>query len=304
MRLWQEKVRYAAKVTSAAAFAVWMIVGGNEVRSSAYNGLLICRDVILTTVFPFACAADLLIRSGVCGVIGRYAGRPFSVLLGLSGCGAGIFLLSLVGGYPSGAAAVRDSYDSGMIGKSEAEILISYTNNASPAFCIVFAGGLLGSARAGAMCYAVLIFSAILWGTLLRKRTDPVKGGKDGGVHDFSFSSSVSSAASSAVMICANVIVFSVISGALTRLPAGAALSALSEITNGVIGLSAAIADPRLRACAVCSLISFSGFCVASQVSGVAGRSGLSSRLYMSGKIFQAFISFFALYLLYPLFLS
>ncbi len=297
-----KSLKYVFSVVLITAFAAYLLFFGAQSKQDAANGLSVCCNVILTTVFPFSVAAQLLITSGVCGRLGSLIKAPASFLFGLSPAGAGVLLLGFAGGYPSGAAGASELYKRGEISKDEAEVIISYTNNATPAFMINFIGLLLYSSKLGLMCCIINIFSALLWAFLLRKKT-----GERYVLHDnkseFSFISAVTSSASSAVYVCAFVIVFSVISGAFSRLPLPyicKILPSVFEITTGAVILSEAGFGARITAAALCAAASFSGLCVASQVFSAAKNAGFSAKYYIPGKIFQAFVSFFALYLIYP----
>ncbi|MBO4868248.1 MAG: hypothetical protein J5585_00895 [Clostridia bacterium] len=284
-------------------YTAYLLVFSDRAKADAAAGLRLCAGVILPAVFPFSVASSLIVSSGLCGVLGKYVGRPLSALLGLSGSGAGVFFLGLVGGYPTGASSCARLYRDNAVSKAEAEALVSYTNNATPAFSAVFIGSLLGSRRAGFAVYLSCIASAFLWGLLLRKKTGShVPNASASGGCDLS--SCVASSARSAVVICADVVVFSIISGALSAVPYCGVVSALPELTNGAVKLSGMISDPRLRGAAVCALTSFSGLCVMDQVCGVCREAGLSARYYVIGKPLQALFSFFAFYLSYPLFSS
>lgn len=297
-------IKYAAAALLTAAFTAYLLFFGAESRLDASNGLNICANVILTTVFPFSVASQLLITSGVCGRLGKIIKAPASFLFGLSPAGAGILLLGLIGGYPCGAYGASELYKNGEIGKSEAEALISYTNNATPAFMINYIGPLLGSARLGALCYFLNVAAALLWAFFLRGKTGKrcdLTAEKSG----FSFVSAVTKSASSAVYTCAFVIIFSVISGAFARLDApflSRFMPALFEITTGASILAAS--SGRLTAAAVCGAVSFSGLCVAAQVFSVSKEAGISAKYYVFAKIFQGFICFISLYLIYPFIIS
>ena len=301
-----KSIKRISAVSCVILFTVYLTVFGQSARESAARGLDICSGVILTTVFPFSVASSLLLSSGACDILGRTAFYPLGRLFGLSESGAGLLLPGLIGGFPAGAAGAAELYKSGRIGKAEAEKVISYTNNATPAFAFVFAGGISGSVKAGVLCWAVNIGAAFVWAVILRGKKDGNK--KSGAAKtEISFASSVLSAFSSALSACAFVIIFSVISGALQSfLPPllSCPISALLEISSGLPLLPAAGLDGRITASLVCFFTSFSGLCVASQVVNAARDAGLSVKYYFSGKIFQAFISFFAFYLLYPTVLS
>ena len=137
---------------------------------------------------------------------------------------------------------------------------------------------------------------------MLRKKTGQ-RCEKHSESSDFSFISAVTSSALSTVYVCAFVIIFSVISGAFSRIPLPyicRVLPSLFEITTGTVILSKAVWSVRTTAAALCAASSFSGLCVASQVFSAAKSAGFSAKYYIPGKIFQAFLSFFALYLIYP----
>lgn len=297
-----KSLKYIFSVVLITAFTAYLLFFGAQSKQDAANGLSVCVNVILTTVFPFSVAARLLITSGICGRLGSVIKAPASFMFGLSSFGAGILLLGFVGGYPSGAAGAADLYKRGEMSKDETEVIISYTNNATPAFMINFIGLLSGSTKLGLICYLINISAALLWAFVLRKRTGDrtVKYVKS---VDFSFISAVTSSALSTVYVCAFVIIFSVISGAFSRLSLpyiSAILPSLFEITTGAVILSEAGFSARLTAAALCAAASFSGLCVASQVFSAAKNAGFSAKYYIPGKIFQAFVSFFALYLIYP----
>lgn len=297
-----KSIKYVFTVVSITAFTAYLLFFGAQSKQDAANGLSVCVNVILTTVFPFSVAAQLLITSGICGRLGRIIKKPASVLFGLSPAGAGLLLLGFIGGYPCGASGAAELYDSGQISKSEAEVIISYTNNATPAFMINYVGLLLGEKTLGLVCYFINILSALLWAFLLRKRTDKKPGSQDNS-RDFSFVSAVTKSALSALYVCAFIIVFSVISGAFARLDIpyiSRILPVLFELTTGAEILSASGYGARITAAALCAAASFSGLCVASQVFSAADGAGFSAKYYIPGKVFQAFISFILLYLIYP----
>ena len=302
----KDKIKYVSGVLFTVLYTAYLLVFGGAAKEAARAGLSVCFDVIFTTVFPFSVAAQMLISSGVCAFLGKTAARPLAHLFNLSDGGAGIFLLGLVGGYPTGAAGAAELYSKGELCKSEAEVLISYTNNATPAFMITFIGGLLGSSRTGFICYAVNIFSAVLWAVLVRGKTGTER--KDTKVQtEFSFGRSVLSCGKSALNICFFIIIYSVICSALSLIPipyAAKILPPVIELTSGAVILSGAGLSGRMTAALMCAASSFSGLCVMSQVISVSLHAKISVKYYVCGKIFQTFVSFIAFFIIYPYILS
>ena len=305
-RIKKADILFILGAAASILFAAYLLFFGEAAKQSSREGLSVCLDVILTTVFPFSVASQLLVSSGGCAAAGKTVGAPLKYIFGLSGPGAGVALLGLFGGYPAGAAAAAELYKSGQIGKKEAEKLISYTNNATPAFMINFAGPLFGPPGTGLLCCCVNIASSFVWALILRGRgertAEPVKIRSE-----ICIPAAISSCAVSAVSICASVIVFSVVSGMISVFAGpevSGLISPLIEITTGLAGMSGVTAPGRFAASLSCAFTSFSGLCVASQVAAVSKSTGLDMKPYLAGKTVQAIISFFAVYLLYPCFLS
>ena len=302
----RDKIRYVCGVMFIVLYTAYLLVFGGAAKEAARAGLSVCFDVIFTTVFPFSVAAQMLISSGICAFLGKTAAKPLARLFNLSDGGAGIFMLGLVGGYPTGAAGAAELYSKGELSKSEAEVLISYTNNATPAFMITFIGGLLGSNRVGLICYAVNICSAVIWAILMRGKTKTER--KNAAVQtEFSFGKSVLSCGASALNICFFIIIYSVICSALSLIPVpylSSVLPPFIELTSGAAVFSGAGFGGRLSASLLCAASSFSGLCVLSQVIAVSKRAGISVKYYVFGKIFQTFISFIAFFIIYPYILS
>lgn len=301
----KNKIKYTAAVVLTLFFTAYLLIFGGAAREAAKGGLDVCFDVILTAVFPFSVASKLLISSGVCGFLGKTAAKPLARLLGLSPSGAGVFLLGLVGGYPTGASGAAELYRSGLISKSEAEVVISYSNNATPAFMINYIGLLIGSKRLGLIFYTVNICAALIWALFLRKKTGPEYKTVSKPL-DFSFISAVKSCGGQILNVCFFIIVFAVISSVFSLLPPpfSSVFRGFTELTTGAAVLSGADLPARITASLICAASSFSGLCVASQVISVSRGAGIGVKYYVCGKIFQSVISFFAVFILYPYILS
>ena len=285
-------------------FALSLIIFSDAAKEGADDGLIICRDVILTSVFPFSVAATLLIGSGSLSYIGRLTGKVLCGIFNVSSEGAGVILLGAAGGFPTGAYAAADLYKTGLITKKEAEKITSYTNNPTPAFMICYVGSLLGSACAGVYCYLCVLFSALLWGLIIRGKYAGQKTYLQAKREKISFTKAVSKSAGSTVVICAFIIVFSVISNVISGFVGNGSVSALIrsffEITSGTSAVAGLELPKRTAVSLLCGVCAFSGICIFSQVKTEADEAGLSVRYYVAGKAVQAVLSFFISYVLYP----
>ena len=108
--------------------------------SAAREGLKLCYNVIIPSLFPFFVLSALVVDLGVAGYIGRALEGLMRPLFNVPGACASAFVLGFVGGYPVGARTALSLYQKGMCTKTEAERLLSFCNNSGPAFILGVVG--------------------------------------------------------------------------------------------------------------------------------------------------------------------
>jgi len=129
---------------------VLFLVFGQAAATGVKRGLAVCGQLLIPSLFPFMMLSDFIIRSGLADSIGRYTSGIMRVLFGFSGSAAVAVVISMLGGYPAGAAAVNGLVSRGDIAPTHAKRLLRSCVNAGPAFVIGGVGvGMLGSAKAG-----------------------------------------------------------------------------------------------------------------------------------------------------------
>lgn len=158
-----------------AAAVLFLLVASNASAAAqgAQEGLSVALSTAIPALFPFFVLSGLLIRSGAVSVLGRWCAPLIRRVYGLPGEAAGPLVLGLTGGYPVGAQAVRELYDTGVLSREEAARLLGFCNNTGPAFLIGVCGaGLCGSVRTGVLLYLVHIAAALATGLFLAAHTD------------------------------------------------------------------------------------------------------------------------------------
>lgn len=294
-------------ILCAALFAA-MLVFPAPCLAGAREGLTLCGDVIVPSLFPMLALSTFLIDAGFARVLGSALERPVRALFGLPGGAAAALALGLIGGYPVGASACAGLHRTGELNKDDAERLLAFCVNSSPAFVIGAVGaGLLGSPGAGCLIYAAHILSSLAIGLFMRAghgKSAAMPGGaprsvKAAGVPQpaEAFVGSVVSAASGIVNICAFVVFFSALSALLTgsgalAYPAlvlglnekalEAPVRALLEVSNGCAAI-AAVTPYGLPAISVC--LSWSGLSVMCQAGSMVRSEGLSIKRYVLCRI-------------------
>ena len=193
-----------------------------ESVAAAREGISLCMDVLIPSLFPFFVLSSLLISTGLAGLCARPLESFMRPLFGVGGAGAAALSLGLIGGYPVGARTVAQLVQRRECSQTEARRLSLFCNNCGPAFFIGAAGvGVFGAKEAGFLLLGANLKAAVLLGILFhvfgketaqeetRKRERPARAPLT-----TEFPQCVRNAFSSTLGVCAYVILFSV----LTRL--------------------------------------------------------------------------------------
>lgn len=289
--------------------------------AAAKDGLALCYNVIIPSLFPFFVLSSLVVELGLAGYLGRALEGIMRPLFHVGGACASAFALGFIGGYPVGAKTAISLYQKGMCTKTEAERLLSFCNNSGPAFILgVVGAGVFANSAAGVLLCLVHAAASLCVGILFRfYHSSDAQGQKERPRPQFqaerfttAFTNSVKNSFFSTLNICAFVVFFTVVIRLLVLsglLPALAALlgwllapfgftqawgvrllTGAIEISSGVWTLSGegALAG-RLSMAAF--MLGWAGLSVHCQVLSFIGGSGLCVRTYLSGKLLHGLLS-------------
>lgn len=293
-----------------------------QAATGARDGIQLCLDVIVPSLFPFFVLSSMLVEIGSAAYFGLLFEKLMRPLFNLSGACATAVALGFLGGYPVGAKTAISLYQKGLCSKTEAERLLSFCNNSGPAFILGVVGvGIFASSQAGLLLYLAHVAASLTVGVLFRFYKRKEKRPTVAHVSTMpeperlskAFVKSVTGSFQSVLSICAFVIFFTVavkmlflfgilpvLSEALGFLlspfgmTAGTAeqmLTGLIEITSGLWNLrdSAATLSGQLSMAAF--MLGWAGISVHCQVLSFIGESGLRVWTYVAGKMAHAVIS-------------
>jgi sporulation integral membrane protein YlbJ len=140
-----------------------------EAVRAASEGLRLCIDVVIPSLFPFFVLSVLVVELGLAGSAGGLLTRVTRPLFRLNGVCASAVILGAIGGYPVGARAALSLYERGECTKTEAERLLAFCNNSGPAFILGFVGvGIFGGTLPGVLIYAAHIAASLTVGVCFR----------------------------------------------------------------------------------------------------------------------------------------
>ncbi len=270
------------------------------------RGLVLCARTVIPSLFPFMVISELLVDSGAGEAFGRLFSRMMRRIFGLSGAGASAVILGSMCGFPIGPRTAVSLYDRHAISREECEHLLTFTTNPSSAFLITGVGlSLFGDRRLGVILYGVVLGTSFFIGFLGRfflrrpvgeeKQPHYPRGFHPGGID--MFTSAVSGSAGGMMTVCAYVIFFSAITGALGEALDGrlgemgfTILSGLLEMTGGISAAST-LSPREVGLVLTAALAGWSGLSVHCQVMALCGGRGLSFRPYIVAKLAQGFLS-------------
>ncbi|WP_294512771.1 nucleoside recognition domain-containing protein [uncultured Intestinimonas sp.] len=291
-----------------------------EAMEASREGLRLCYNVILPSLFPFFVLSALVVDLGLAGYIGRALEGLMRPLFNVPGACASAFALGFVGGYPVGARTALSLYQKGMCTKTEAERLLAFCNNSGPAFILgVVGAGVFASSRVGLLLYLAHAAASVCVGLLFRfyKREGKRRERRPSPTFEaeritVAFTGAIKNSFLSTLNICAFVVFFTVVikllflSGLLPGLagilgalfaPLGFStrwaerlLTGFIELTSGVWTLTGdGSTSGKLSMAAF--LLGWAGLSVHCQVLSFIGGSGLSVKTYIGGKLLHGGLS-------------
>ncbi len=293
------------------AVFILLVIEAPAAREGAQWGLTLLTELLLPSLLPCFALMGALNRLGLSDALEK----PFGKIMGVfshSGAVAAALLSGLLGGYPLGAAAVAQLYESGRITKEDAQSALCFCDNTGPAFAVAALGsGALGSAGWGLALYGIEILSALGVGLLLGRGSGQRRAaaGKEEEEAAFSFgavlSESVRAAMLSLLQVGAFVIFFAALLFTadecglfsfltlplldLTPLSPGecrALLWSFFELSGSVGLLRALPLSPTSLALASFAL-SWGGLCVHFQSAALCAQAGLGSGKRLAAKLLQ-----------------
>ena len=291
-----------------------------EISAAVQEGLKLCYNVIIPSLFPFFILSSLMISLGLAGYLGRLFEPVMRPLFRLPGSCAAVLALGFVGGYPIGARSALTLYENGGCTKTECERLLAFCNNSGPAFILgVVGAGVFADSRVGVLLCLIHGAASICVGLVFRFYGGREKGsGRRGSLpisaqrFSAAFTGAVKGSVTSTLNLCAFVMCFTVIirlcvlsgilpalAGLLGRLlaPLGFSeawaqrlLTGLLELSSGVWSLTGE-GSLQGKAAMAAFLLGWAGISVHCQVLSFLGESGLNTGTYIGGKLLHGVFS-------------
>lgn len=276
----------------------------------ARQGLILCYEMIIPSLFPFFVCSGLLIYSGFTEILSRLFSPVMLPLFRINGSGSAAFVLGIISGYPLGAVTACSLYENNYLSKTETERLLSFCNNSGPLFILGAIGvSLYHNPLIGWLLYAAHLLAAVSAGIIFRfygkndfiaprsKLTQPNR--QIGEIFSIVLQNSISGI----LTVCGAIIFFSAAANLLINLisshiQCADLFTGLIEFTTGIVNISDT--DIPLAGKLIMSsfIVGFAGLSVHFQVMGIAAKYNLSLKPYILGKLLHAVIAAAYMYIL------
>lgn len=268
-----------------------LILDGKTALFGARTGIDLCIRTVIPALFPFI-LLSILLTSALSGTPIPVL-RPLARLCGVPKGAEPVLLAGFLGGYPAGAQAVSSFYRSGQIRKEEAERLLSFCNNAGPAFLFGMISPMFPDPKAAFVLWMIHMGSAIMTAVML-----PVPVPRPAAPctpENRTMAQAMRTAVAVMAAVCGWVVGFRVLIAFLDRwflwmLPPTVRILMVGilELSNGCCELSG-VASEQARFLLCSGILAPGGLCVAFQTSSVT--EGLSIYAYLKGKALQTLFS-------------
>lgn len=275
----------------AAVGMLILILDTKTAILGAQNAIELCIFSVIPSIFPF------LVLSGI--LVSTIGGMKFKLLQPLrkilripSEC-ISIFLIGILGGYPTGAQTVYNAWNQGQLSKENAQRMLAFCSNAGPSFIFGILASQFPKQWMLWLLWVIHILSAVFVAMIMPGKH--LNNCKQYEKPSITLSQALKNAVVTMGLICGWIILFRVMLAFLDRwvlwifpVAVHSSIYGIIELANGCISLSA-ISSVGLRFIISSGMLAFGGICVLMQTISVTGE--LGTRYYISGKLLQTLIS-------------
>lgn len=267
-----------------------LLIFPEQCRAGAANGVFLCIQVLIPSLFPFMVLSSYVVKSGIASKVPKCIEVATKVLFNLPKDCFAVILLSVLGGYPVGAKGINELYKEGIISEKQAEQMSLFCVGAGPGFLVTYVGcAMLGSKVIGYILLISQLLSFLLLGILSRINIKEQADNKSVKLEAVSSKgSSIVSAVNEVIKACGYMCALVVIFGAVCEIfvhitndiPKAEFVTAVIEVTNGIKYLS-----QKSSILLISAMCGFGGLCVHFQIYALLGEIQISKIKFMLFRI-------------------
>lgn len=275
-------------------FCVMLITNFEICKKSIIHSLSLCSQTLIPSLFPFMFLSSFITQSGVLESTSPFLNKISYRIIGMPYCVTVVFILSIIGGFPVGAKMTKSLYERGAITQNQANRLLLFCVNPSPAFAVNAVGvSLFGSEQIGITIYISVIVSNMILALFSKCLDDKKKcdmSVKRKPSVSTAFVNAGTDASASMIAICAYVLLFSCFIPLLCSLTENQSIHnfiyGFTEVTIGCEALSKLNNIPLIA-----GIIAWGGIAVHFQIMDCIERTNTDLRLFFASRLVSASIS-------------
>ncbi len=277
------------------AIGVCLIIYPKNTANGIKNGFLLLGNNLIPALFPFMVLSSYISGSSIAEMTSKVFEKLFKKIFKTSGYGVIPFILGSLGGYPVGAKTVCEFYENGKISKNDANRLLYWCINPSPAFLITAVGTyMLGNTKSGFILYFSCILSSLTIGFFCRfistNELYPIET-QQWKAKESIFVKSVSKGSEGMLAICGWVLTFCVLASLCDALNLPYSLSyiikSVGEVTTGCKNaISAGLSLP-----VIAGISGFGGFAVICQCASYSSICKVEMKYLICSRLINAALS-------------
>lgn len=273
-----------------------VIINSNIFITCIQDTIILWRDKVFPSLFPFILLSEFLINYGFINVINYIFGNIFSFIFNSNSIVAYIFFMSIISGFPSSSIYISDLYQKKIISLESSNKALMFCHFSNPLFIIGFIGQGLGIKCA---TYILLIhyLSSIIVGIIFRNYNNGVDAISKYNSKPFGvvLKTSITKGIDNLLLILGTIIFFNIIITSLNMLDLPIVikfiLNIFLELTNGLNFILNSIIDLKFKCVLIAMLLSFGGLCIHFQVISILENTKIKYQNYLLARIIQAIIS-------------
>ena len=284
-------MQFGSKLIRSILFSFLMLILILEPQrglTAALSGIDLCLKSVIPGMFPL-----LFLSSMLACELSSYSIPLIEHILHIPTGSAGNFLIGLVCGYPVGAKLIQKEIDNRHINVPNANRMMIFCNNASPAFIIGILAPVFENVWFAISLWLIQIIGSILVGVLWPEHDSETVIKRP--MRSIGAGANMMESTKAISAICGWIILFGVLlayleAPLLSRLSSvpGALLNGALELTNGIFALRN-IYSPAIRFIICSILLSFGGLCIFLQTKSVAPSINIKNYIY--GRLFHTCIT-------------
>lgn len=287
--------------------AFLMLLSNPEITVlGAKTGLNLWLNSVVPSLLPFLIFSNLLFEADAVSYLTALLSPLCHLLFGTSKDGSFAVISGFLCGFPMGSKSCLELVKHQKIKKEEAAYLVSFCNNASPAFVISFICHGIFSGKNGLLLpvlfsfYSAPLITGILFRFLFRKQTNEpdlsLQSSSPPAAFQFQYlDHAIMNAFQTIVRLGGYITFFAVLSAFLQSavflpIPLRLFLTAVIELTTGASLLGKLPVSLKFRVIAVCACVSFGSLSGFAQSYTLLKEGEIPARYYLVGKLLTCFL--------------